>query len=641
MRAIGSLFSCAVLALGITHCAYGVTLEQQRQLYTQAKADLAKGKPAFFLSNKKNLESYPLYTYLAYDELSLRLKTATDREIESYIASNQDLPQIRWMQMRWLKQLAAKKDWATFAKYYSEKLNFVELDCLNGQRLLNDKQTDEAYALARKLWLTGQSQPNTCDPLFNAWVAAGKQTQEDRWQRFELAVEGNNFRLASFLLPSLGKQSAQAQSMLQVAQNPNLLAQSQNYRGTDAQSAQIIALGLRKLARKDNEQALKLLAHYEKQVKFSEQDKLGIAKQIGLPLAKRFDPRALPIMQNYDAQFMDDSVSEWKVRLLLRQGQWQVAHQTINQFPETLASSNRWQYWQVRTQQLINPGDKKIKQQFASVANQRDFYGFMSADQVEQPYYLLNQPKTLAPQVIDKVRNLPGIKRALEFAARNEIPEARREWYFVSQHISRNELIAQAKIAYEMQWYFPAIVNISTAKYWDDLDIRFPIAYQNEFRENAKQRGLLTSWVFAITRQESGFMIDAKSHAGAMGLMQVMPATAKETARRYGITLSHPQKALEPEVNIQIGTAYLSQVSDMFKGNRILASAAYNAGPGRVRQWLKGADHLPYDVWVESIPFDETRQYVQNVLTYSVIYSDKLKVPAQLVQFHERDLRQQ
>lgn len=131
-------------------------------------------------------------------------------------------------------------------------------------------------------------------------------------------------------------------------------------------------------------------------------------------------------------------------------------------------------------------------------------------------------------------------------------------------------------------------------------------------------------------------MADARSQVGATGLMQLMPATAKETARRFGIPLQSPQQVLNPNVNIQLGAAYLSQIYSQFKGNRVLASAAYNAGPGRVRQWLKNAEHLPFDVWVENIPFDETRQYVQNVLTYSVIYGQKLNAPQPLVEWHER-----
>ncbi len=131
-------------------------------------------------------------------------------------------------------------------------------------------------------------------------------------------------------------------------------------------------------------------------------------------------------------------------------------------------------------------------------------------------------------------------------------------------------------------------------------------------------------------------MADARSHVGATGLMQLMPATAKETAKRFNIPLASPQQVLNPTTNIQLGTAYLSQIYGQFNGNRVLASAAYNAGPGRVRQWLRNAEHLSFDVWVENIPFDETRQYVQNVLTYSVIYGQKLNSPQPLVEWHER-----
>src|SRR5690606_11198374 len=219
--------------------------------------------------------------------------------------------------------------------------------------------------------------------------------------------------------------------------------------------------------------------------------------------------------------------------------------------------------------------------------------------------------------------------------------DARREWYHISRVFSREELIAQAKLAHDLDWHFPAIRTLSQARHWDDLDVRFPMPYRSSLTSAAKSRGLHSSWVYAITRQESAFMDDARSHAGAIGLMQLMPATARETARRFGISLNSTYQVLKPETNIQLGTAYLSQVSAQFDGHRILASAAYNAGPTRVRQWLRGADHLESDVWVENIPFDEPRQYVQNVLTYSVIYGQKLNAPQQLVERHERSLQWQ
>ncbi len=443
-----------------------------------------------------------------------------------------------------------------------------------------------------------------------------------------MATDAGNYGVANYLVTLLDSQQ-QGQRLIDVAQKPTLLKQTQNYTGRDSKTAEAIALGLRKLARQDLEASLQLLNHYAKQVNFNTEDQLVIANDIGLRLAKRFDARALTVMQKYDPQ------------LNLRLGRWNEAHQLILELPAELADSNRWRYWQARSLQLAQPKSQQPLVLYQPLARERDFYGFMAADHSQQPYHLQHQALALQPKIIQKVRNSAGAQRALEFNYRDEVTEAHREWYHLSDFLTREELVAQARIAYDMGWYFPAIRTISKAQYWDDLEIRFPMAHRSNFVTEAKNRGIDTSWLFAITRQESAFMIQAKSHVGAMGLMQLMPATAKKTAQHYGIPLATPHSAVNPTTNIQLGAAYLSQVLGQFKGNRVLASAAYNAGPGRVRQWLRDAKHLPYDVWVESIPFDETRLYVQNVLTYSVIYGEKLDVPMSLVQWHERDFNKQ
>lgn len=369
---------------------------------------------------------------------------------------------------------------------------------------------------------------------------------------------------------------------------------------------------------------------------FSRDEKVAIAREIGLTLARRFDSRGLEVMTKYDPELRDNTVSEWRLRLLLRLARWEDAYQLTRKLPQDLATTNRWRYWQARSLELAEPQNPQAQTLYKGLANERDFYGFLAADRTQLPYQLNNKPLVLSQQVINKVRNTPGVRRALEFHARGQIVDGRREWYHVSRHFSRDEMVAQAKLAYDLKWYFPAIRTISQAKYWDDLDIRFPMAHRDTLVREAKVRGLHSSWIFAITRQESAFMDDARSGVGAAGLMQLMPGTAKETARKFSIPLASPQQVLNPDKNIQLGAAYLSQVHSQFNGNRVLASAAYNAGPGRVRQWLRGADHLSFDVWVESIPFDETRQYVQNVLSYSVIYGQKLNSPQPLVDWHER-----
>ncbi|MEB2328647.1 MAG: transglycosylase SLT domain-containing protein [Pseudomonas sp.] len=611
------------------------SLTQQRQLYDEAKRALAKGDSAPYRRHASALRDYPLEPYLAYDELTARLKTASTAEIEKFLAEHGDLPQISWMKLRWLRLLAARGDWPTFLKYYDPKLNFTELDCLFGQYQLG-RGLPEGDATAERLWLVGKSQPEACDVLFTQWTAKGALTEERRWKRTKLAVEAGNYGLASFLSKNLSSLRGHGELLVEVAQKPQMLSQTARFSGSHPAMADVVAIGLRRLARQDPEKALALLDGYARRHAFSAEEKVAIARQIGLTLAKRFDSRALQVMAEYDPELRDNTVSEWRARLLLRLGRWEDVYALTQRFPDELAKSNRWRYWQARSLELAKPQSPQAISLYQPVAAERDFYGFLSADRIQAPYKLNHQPLALPPKLVQKVRNTAGIRRALEFHARGQIVDGRREWYHVSRLFSRDELVAQARLAYEMGWYFPAIRSISQAQYWDDLDIRFPMAHRSTLVNAAKAREIHPSWVFAITRQESAFMADARSHVGASGLMQLMPATAKETARRFGIPLSSPQQVLNPNVNIQLGAAYLSQIYAQFNGNRVLASAAYNAGPGRVRQWLRDAGHLSFDVWVENIPFDETRQYVQNVLTYSVIYGQKLNAPQPLVEWHER-----
>ncbi len=497
---------------------------------------------------------------------------------------------------------------------------------------------------ARELWTVGQSQPNSCDPLFERWITTGGLTEQIAWERIQLALLHRQDALAKHLTRYVPSQQALAERFVATASNPQLLSNVSQYQPGSNQSSEqitdIVTVALRRLGRDNAEAALALWPAYQN-LPFSQEQRLALTRDIGVRLAKRNKAEALAFMMANDPRMQDDSVAEWSARLALRTGHWHTAQELIRNMPEHLRQQNRWRYWQARSLQLAQPNSQQPLLLYQPLARERDFYGFMAADRSEQPYHLQHQALKLQPKTIQKVRNAAGLQRALEFDARQEVTESRREWYHLSESLSRDELVAQARIAYDMGWYFPAIRTITKAKYWDDLDIRFPMAHQQNFVTESKNRGIHSSWAFAVTRQESAFMIQAESHVGAMGLMQLMPATAKETAQRYGIPLANPRSAVNPSTNIQLGTAYLSQVLEQFKGNRVLASAAYNAGPGRVRQWLRDAKHLPYDVWVESIPFDETRLYVQNVLTYSVIYGEKLKAPMPLVEWHERFLDQQ
>ena len=632
IKVVLSLVLLAQLAI-----AHGASLQEQRRYYDQAKAALARNNAQVFYQYAAELASYPLTPYLTYADINNRINTVDNQEVERFLSEHGDLPPINWLKLRWLRLLAQRGEWATFNRYYSPDLGFAELDCLYGQYQLTHNMERQGAQTAERLWLVGKSQPAACDATFELWAADGGLTETMRWKRVKLAVEARNFGLARSLAADLTTLQRQAALLQQVAKNPRLLEDPSRFQPADAAMADAVGLGLRRLARQDPEQALSLLGGYSQSMRFPQQERVAIAREIGLTLAKKFDPRALSIMAEYDPQLRDDDVSAWRARLLLRLGRWQQAYQLIQKMPPSLSQTSRWRYWLARSFSLANPNDKaKAHQLFARDAKERDFYGFLSAEQIDEPYNLTSKPIAPLPSVLTRVRKSPGIVRALEFDAKGDEVNARREWYHASNYFNQQEMAVQARLAYNMGWYFPAIHTLNKAEYWDDLEVRFPTPYRNIIQREARAQDIDETWIYAITRQESSFMADARSGSGALGLMQLMPATARETARKLGMRLTNIANLTEPSYNIKLGAAYLSQMYDRFNSSRVLASAAYNAGPGRVSQWLADTRHLPFDVWVENIPFDETRKYVQNVLSYAVIYGQKLNEPQTVAEWQER-----
>jgi soluble lytic murein transglycosylase len=214
------------------------------------------------------------------------------------------------------------------------------------------------------------------------------------------------------------------------------------------------------------------------------------------------------------------------------------------------------------------------------------------------------------------------VKRALAFLDLNRIPQARREWQHTFNLLDDSGRQALALLAGRLEWSDRAIMTLAQLRDWHDLQLRFPLAYEPLFEQAAQRSNIEKNWIYGITRQESAFMYDVRSHVGATGLMQLMPATAKGVSKSLGLTYSQ-NKLIDPTYNIRLGSHYLKTLLKRYKGNRVLATAAYNAGPGNVNRWLKRFDG-PMDIWIENIPFNETKEYVKRVLAYSTIYSYRL-----------------
>jgi soluble lytic murein transglycosylase len=275
----------------------------------------------------------------------------------------------------------------------------------------------------------------------------------------------------------------------------------------------------------------------------------------------------------------------------------------------------------LNTRSILNTPPESPATIYQQLAESRSFYGFLSADIQKTDYQFEDKPAPVDQQLISTLKNLPAFKKAKEFLLMEKMHRARTEWRYAMKGLSTEEFIAAAQIANQWGWSRKAIEAMAGAAYWDDLGIRFPVVHADIIHSSAEKNNIPSSLVFSIARQESAWEFDAKSRVGASGLMQLMPATAKETAKRARLAYKKSQ-LFDPEYNIALGSHYITGLLEQYEDNRALAIASYNAGPHRVKQWLKKSNALlPLDVWIEIIPFKETRKYVQNVLSYEVIYN--------------------
>lgn len=616
------------------------TLEQQREDYKKAEAALRQGQLAQYRNHRQRIEGYPLAIYLDYHELRKRLSTLPSKDVEHFLATNQHSFLSNRLRFNWLNTLAEKSQWATFIKFYEPEIANTELAC---QALYARLQQGDQSALQEvsSLWAVPQSQPKQCDPLFDRWVKSGGLTADIAWERFNKALRANNLSLAKYAAKQLDSSySRWAELSLQVYQQPALILQHRRFNDKTPQMQEIIAFGLSRYARQEPMKALKAWEDYDKQHKFSAENRLQIQEQLAIQLVRNQQRAAADELMAGVAQINDTFVAEWLIREALKAQDWPIVYRYLNQLSPADRNTEHWRYWRARSMEEMKQKSTEAssaKEIYTQLAKERSYYGFLAADRLGLPYRLNDIPVAPPASVISAVANHPAMTRAQELLALNDELNATREWYHMSTQFQLDdEHLATAQLSYDWGWYQKAIISLANVKAWDDLQLRFPLAHSKEFLAAAKKNEVSPLLLFAIARQESAFAAHARSRVGATGLMQLMPATAKQTARKAGIP--YEQKDLtQPATNILLGSAYITELLDRFDNNRILAAAAYNAGPHRVNQWLARSDkQLPHDVWVEVIPFKETRKYVQNVLAYSVIYGYRMGTTPLMLNPHEQ-----
>jgi soluble lytic murein transglycosylase len=599
-------------------------LESQRAQFLAAEEALAQGRYQDFEQLSAALKDYPLYPYLDYERLSGELGKASPARVRKFLQAYKDTPLAERLRRQWLDRLAEDKRWDTYLQFYVPS-DRKDARCEQLHALIATGHASQAYAQVPDLWLHGRSMPKECDPVFAAWRAAGKLTPELTWRRIALAFQSNESRLVTYLKRFLhGADQGFADLWLKVHREPQLLEHSPDLLGRQ-HPWRIAALedGLKGLARQDPDGALGAWKGLKGHFAFSEEQSDRITRGLVLQLARQEPAKAMGYLESIAAPDADDpKFGETRIRTALELENWDKALEWIDALGPEGRTSECWRYWRARALEQLGR-EKEAEPIYRALSAERSYYGFLAADRLGLAYQLDDVPVSVSATAAADVRNKPSILRAHELLTLDRLTDARREWNWATAHMSAEELQAAAKLAQSWGWNDRAIFTLARAGYWDDLALRFPLEHRRLVEEQAHKTGLDPAWVYAVVRQESAFVRDARSGAGALGLMQLMPETAKHLARKLGEHPPAKQALLDPRTNIRLGSRYLSRVLGELGDNPVLATAAYNAGPGRVRSWLPETA-LDADLWVEMIPFQETRRYVQHVLAYTVIYEQRL-----------------
>ena len=607
--------------------------EKQRQQYTQALAKLHSGDLARFQRLRDELSGYVLLPYLDYEFLKDRITTTPASKLHDFLERNPAAAVSDQLRRRWLELLTRRGDWSTFI---SEFRDIGPDDSLNCQRLMHlIKASQEQSGLmneAGKLWLTGSRLPAACEPVFEAWRKAGHMTADMVWARIQITMEKRNLTLAQglgrYLEPS---ERVWVQRWLAMHRQPQQELLRFRYPVETPMARAIIRHGVVRLAYSDPDEAMRLWETYKERHEFFGEDEKYVLRWVGILAAQAHHPRAVEWLSAASADASDETLRQWRVRAAIRNGEWQTGLRFLALLPEPEQKEGEWRYWKARM--LERTGEtSQAKSLYRELAKERSYYGFMAADRIDQPYAMQHVSVQASPDEKDDMIARPGIQMAKELFTLGDTLAARRQWAWATRHMNNRDLAVAAVLARKWGWHDRAILTVNQSEHLDDLELRFPVLYRDMVEASAQRNNIDPDWVYGVLRQESAFVTDARSEAGALGLMQLMPHTGRMAGRRINLRVPNNSAILNVENNLKLGTSYLRTVLDVNHGHQVLATASYNAGPNRVREWLPESRPLDADAWVDTVPYNETRNYVKNVMAFTTVYAYRLETAMRRLQ---------
>ncbi|EOZ9311291.1 murein transglycosylase [Enterobacter hormaechei] len=620
-RVVWRLLAASVCVMAVSQAVHADSLDEQRSRYAQIKQAWDNKQMDTVQALMPTLKDYPLYPYLEYRQITDDLMNQPTVTVNNFIQANPTLPPARTLKSRFVNELARREDWRGLLAFSPDKPGATEAQCNYYYAKWATGQQEEAWVGAKELWLTGKSQPNACDPLFSAWRASGKQDPLSYLERIRLAMKAGNTRLVTVLAGQMpADYQTIASAVIGLANDPNTVLTFARTTGATDFTRQMAAVAFASVARDDVENA-RLMIPQLVQAQQLNDDQTQELRDIVAWRLMGTDVTDEQARWRDDAVMRSNAVSlvERRVRMALGTGDRRGLNTWLARLPMDAKEKDEWRYWQADL--LLERGrDDEAKEILHSLMQQRGFYPMAAAQRLGEEYTLKidKAPANANPALTQG----PEMARVRELMYWNLDNTARSEWANLVTSRTTEEKAQLARYAFDNRWWDLSVQATIAGKLWDHLEERFPLAYKDLFDRYTSGKDIPQSYAMAIARQESAWNPKVRSPVGASGLMQIMPGTATHTVKMFNIPgYSSPSQLLDPETNINIGTSYLQYVYQQFGNNRIFASAAYNAGPGRVRTWLgNSAGRIDAVAFVESIPFSETRGYVKNVLAYDAYY---------------------
>ncbi len=629
-------FSAILTPLVLAACVFFASLSashaqgRDSSRYDEAITDMAQ---AYKARDHKRLSSllpqvrgYILEPWGAYWELSARLDQASASEVQEFFNRYSGTYQEDRLRTEWLLQLGRNRDWGAFNRDYPQyRMGDDKSLACYGLLAEHLAHATDVNAAVLQNWLSLKEADEGC-------AAAAEQLVKDHsiqfaavWPRARLGFENDRLRVATQAVGLLS--DGWVKNVAEIYASPAKYL-NDKLTALRPKTRELVSLALIRLAYLDPEAAAVEVDHLRWRAQLTQEERSWIWGVIGKRAAMRMSNDAVGYFAQGQFKHMHEDHLAWAVRAALRAGKWSMVHEAITAMPSSMAAEPVWVYWHARAQLALADSESTRGEALAllqSIAGVRGFYEQLALDEVGRRISVPERPAPLTAEERDSARNNPGLNRALYAIQIGLRAEGVREWnYSISLHdrggMDDRGLLAAAERACLAEVWDRCINSSDRTKGVIDFETRFPMPFKNAVLARGKQIGIDPAYVYGLIRQESRFITDARSGVGASGLMQVMPATAKWTARKIGMTDFQPQQITDRDTNIAIGTGYLKLLLDSFGGSMPLAAAAYNAGPGRPRSWRNGPV-LEAAIWAENIPFNETRDYVKKVLSNTTNYA--------------------